>query len=133
MAVGVGLGHECSGSAPRSRAARKKAIVIEASGSLDGATAALDVVRRGGTVLLFAVYPESARIEVSPFRINEEELRVVGSLNNPHTHQRAIDLLATQRLDISALVTDVVDLRSLERTMDLSNFPTSGKILVAPG
>jgi hypothetical protein len=33
MAVGVGLGHECSGSAPRSRAARKKAIVIEASGT----------------------------------------------------------------------------------------------------
>lgn len=107
-------------------------VVIEASGNTEAATTAVELVRRGGTVLLFAVYPESARIEISPFRINEDELRIVGSLNNPHTHQRAIDLVASGRLDLSALITDVVELDELERTMDVRNFPTAGKILIAP-
>jgi 2-desacetyl-2-hydroxyethyl bacteriochlorophyllide A dehydrogenase len=107
-------------------------IVIEASGAPSAAITAVDIVRRGGTVLLFAVYPESVRIEISPFRINEDELRIVGSLNNPHTHQRAIDLVATGRLDLSKVITDRIGLDDLERSMDVRNFPTAGKILVAP-
>ncbi len=107
-------------------------VVIEASGNPSAAVAAVDLVRRGGTVLLFAVYPESVRIEVSPFRINEDELSIVGSLNNPHTHQRAIDLVASGRLDVSEVITDLIDLDELERAMDARNFPTAGKILVVP-
>jgi D-arabinitol dehydrogenase (NADP+) len=107
-------------------------VVIEASGNPVAAAGAFSLVRRGGTVLLFGVYPEGARIEISPFRINEDELRVVGSLNNPHTHQRAIDLLSSGRLDLTDLITDVLGLSELERTMDVSNFPNAGKILIQP-
>jgi L-iditol 2-dehydrogenase len=107
-------------------------VVIEASGNPAAAVTAVGVVRRGGTVLLFAVYPESARIEISPFRINEDELRIVGSLNNPHTHQRAIDLLAAGRLDLGNVITDSVGLEDVDRTMDIRNFPEAGKILVRP-
>jgi 2-desacetyl-2-hydroxyethyl bacteriochlorophyllide A dehydrogenase len=107
-------------------------VVIEASGNLSAAENAVELVRRGGTVLLFAVYPESARIEISPFRINEDELRIAGSLNNPHTHQRAIDLVASGRLDLSEIITDLIELDELERAMDVRNFPTAGKILVVP-
>lgn len=107
-------------------------VVIEASGNPAGASAAVELVRRGGTVLLFAVYPEAARIELSPFRVNEDELRIVGSLNNPHTHQRAIDLVASGRLDLTNLITDQIGLEDLERSMDIGNFPTAGKILVVP-
>ena len=107
-------------------------VVIEASGSPAAAEAAFEFVRRGGTVLLFAVYPEAARLSVSPFRINEDELRIVGSLNNPHTHQRAIDLLESGRLDVSALITDMLSLDELERAMDITNFPQAGKIVIQP-
>jgi L-iditol 2-dehydrogenase len=107
-------------------------VVIEASGNTSAAEAALEFVRRGGTVLLFAVYPEVARLSVSPFRINDDELRIVGTLNNPHTHQRAIDLLESGRLEVSALITDVLSLDELERAMDITNFPQAGKILIRP-
>ena len=107
-------------------------VVIEASGNPAAAAEAVEIVRRGGTVLLFAVYPEAARIEVNPFRINDDELTIVGSLNNPHTHQRAIDLVASGRLDLTDVITDLIGLDELERAMDVSNFPTAGKILVAP-
>lgn len=107
-------------------------VVIEASGNPAAAELALALVRRGGTVLLFAVYPEQSRIPISPFRINEDELRVVGSLNNPHTHQRAIDILASGRLDVSQIITDVITLDDLGSAMDPANFPRAGKIIVRP-
>jgi L-iditol 2-dehydrogenase len=107
-------------------------VVIEASGSISGAQTAFELVRRGGSVLLFAVYPEEARLSVSPFRINEDELRIVGTLNNPQTHQRAIDLLESGRLELTTLITDVLSLDELEKAMDIENFPKAGKIVIQP-
>ena len=107
-------------------------IWIEASGVPQAAESAIDMVRRGGTVLLFAVYPESSRISVNPFHINEHEITVVGSLNNPHTHQRAIDLIASGRVDIASIVTHELPLADLPKALEPGHFPTAGKILIRP-
>jgi len=105
-------------------------VVIEASGSPASAEVIFRQVRRGGTVLLFGVYPVNEHIAVSPFRVNEDELRVVGSLNNPNTHQRAIDLIATRRVQVDSVVTHRLGLDLLAKAMDLTNFPTAGKIAI---
>lgn len=107
-------------------------VLIEASGSPHAAWLAFDQVRRGGTILLFGVYPETARISVSPFRVNEDELRVVGSLNNPSTHQRAIDLIATGRVDVRSIITDELSLELLDGAMDPAVYPDAGKIVIRP-
>jgi len=91
------------------------------------------MVRRGGSVVLFGVYPESGAITVSPYRINEDELRVVGSLNNPNTHSRALDLLATGRVSLEGIVTAVLPLDELAVAMDLDNFEAPGKISIDLG
>jgi len=67
---------------------------------------------------------------VSPFRINEDELRVVGSLNNPSTHVRALDLLASGRVSVEGMVTHRLALEDLELAMDLANFDAPGKITI---
>jgi 2-desacetyl-2-hydroxyethyl bacteriochlorophyllide A dehydrogenase len=107
-------------------------VVIEATGSTASAQASFDLVRRGGTLLLFGVYPGDARISLSPFRINEDELRIVGSLNNPNTHQRAIDLLASGRIVLDGVITHRLGLPELGAAMDRANFPGAGKITVDP-
>ena len=81
-------------------------VVIEASGRLEAAEGCFRLVRRGGTVLLFGVYPQGQTIPISAFQINEHELRVVGSLNNPNTHSRAIELIASGRLATDEVVSD---------------------------
>jgi 2-desacetyl-2-hydroxyethyl bacteriochlorophyllide A dehydrogenase len=108
-------------------------VIIEASGTLGSAERSFDLVRRGGTIVLFGVYPEGQSISVSPFRINEDELRVVGSLNNPSTHSRALDLLATGRVSLDGIVTDVLPLDEVITAMDLHNFVAPGKIAIDPG
>jgi 2-desacetyl-2-hydroxyethyl bacteriochlorophyllide A dehydrogenase len=107
-------------------------VVIEATGDTASAQAAFDLVRRGGTLLLFGVYPGDARVSVSPFRVNEDELRIVGSLNNPNTHQRAIDLLASGRIVLDGVITHRLGLPELGAAMDRANFPGAGKITIDP-
>lgn len=107
-------------------------VVIEASGRLEAAESSFGLVRRGGTVLLFGVYPQDQTMAVSAFRINEDELRVVGSLNNPSTHARAIDLISSGRVVVDRVVTDVLSLEQLELAMDLGNFTAPGKIAIDP-
>ncbi len=107
-------------------------VVIEASGRTQTAEWALGLVRRGGTVVLFGVYPEQERLQVNPFRVNEDELRIVGSLNNPNTHQRAIDLLASGRVVLDGVITHRLSLEDLPKAMDRDSFPGAGKITVDP-
>jgi len=105
-------------------------VVIEASGRLEAAEGCFGLVRRGGTVLLFGVYPQSQTIPISAFQINEDELRVVGSLNNPNTHSRAIDLIASGRLTTDDVVSDRLCLDDLAIAMNLENFANPGKIVI---
>ena len=107
-------------------------VVIEATGDTASAQGSVDLVRRGGTLLLFGVYPSEARVSVSPFRVNEDELRIVGSLNNPNTHQRAIDLLASRRIVLDGVITHRLGLAELGSAMDRANFPGAGKITIDP-
>ena len=107
-------------------------VVIEASGRTQTAEWAVGLVRRGGTVVLFGVYPQQERLSISPFRVNEDELRIVGSLNNPNTHQRAIDLLASRRVVLDGVITHRLSLEDLPLAMDRENFPGAGKITIDP-
>ncbi len=107
-------------------------VVIEAAGTLATAEAALSMVRRGGTVLWFGVPPASERISVSPFWVNDNEITIRGSFNNPLTFSRALELIASGRVKVRPLITDTVHLREMEAALDLRNFPRAGKILVVP-
>jgi L-iditol 2-dehydrogenase len=107
-------------------------VVIEASGTTDGARLALDLVRRGGRVVWFGVYPESQLIEVSPYLINENEITIRGSFNNPFTHQAAVALAASGRLRLSELVSDTITLSRLSMALDPAAPLPAGKVLVQP-
>lgn len=108
-------------------------VVIEASGRTQTAEWSIGLVRRGGTVVLFGVYPEQERLSLNPYRVNEDELRIVGSLNNPNTHQRAIDLLGSGRVSLDGIITHRLGLEDLPRAMDRESFPGAGKITILPG
>jgi 2-desacetyl-2-hydroxyethyl bacteriochlorophyllide A dehydrogenase len=105
-------------------------VVIEASGRAATAEFALELVRRGGTVLWFGSCPESERISISPFWVNDNEITIRGSFNNPYTHSPALSLAARGRVKLDELITDYLPLSELEAGLDLRNFPQAGKIVV---
>ena len=90
-------------------------IVVDAVGSQ--LAAALEVVARGGRVLLFGMN-EHAREEVAQSRITRDELTVVGSYVGQDVLPDAIRLLEQGRIDFARLVTHRIAVDELPAAID---------------
>jgi 2-desacetyl-2-hydroxyethyl bacteriochlorophyllide A dehydrogenase len=106
-------------------------IAIEASGKTAGAELALQLVRRGGRIVWFGVYPQVERLDIYPYLVNENELSVRGSLNNPFTHQQALAVVAARRLMLTDLVSDRIGLGHLSQALRAED-GYAGKVIVDP-
>ncbi len=90
-------------------------VVVDAVGSQ--LPAALELVRRGGRILLFGVNAR-ARAEIVQERITREELTIVGSFVGEGVFPDAIRLLEQGRLDLEPLVTHRIGLEELPAAVD---------------
>ena len=93
----------------------------------------LDAIRyagRGATVLLFGLTPPDCEIPFKPFEAFQKELTVAASFTNPHTHERAIRLIASGRLRVRELVGEELALEDVTRALTGAVRP--GKTLIRP-
>lgn len=67
-------------------------LVVDATGVAAVVDQGLGAARRGGTLLIFGVAPERARVSVSPFRVYNDEVTVIGSMAVLYTFAPAIEL-----------------------------------------
>jgi L-iditol 2-dehydrogenase len=89
-------------------------VVIEAVGSNDAWTDAVELVRPGGTVVMFGGLPRDARPPVDAYRLHYEELTVRGSFHHtPGTVRAALGFLASGAYPWGRLVTHRVLLDEL--------------------
>jgi L-iditol 2-dehydrogenase len=96
-------------------------VVVEASGAEPSIESTIDVVRRGGTVVLVGLADE-ANVPFDVLDIIDNELDVHGSFRYKNTYRTAVDLLATEAVDVEGLVDfesalDDID-RAFQRAMD---------------
>lgn len=85
-------------------------IVIDATGSPPAQEDALRHTRRGGTFLVFGVADKNAMASFSPFRIYNDELKIIGSMAILHSFERARDVVAAGIIDGDALISHKVSL-----------------------
>jgi L-iditol 2-dehydrogenase len=89
-------------------------VVIEAVGSDAAWTDAVELVRPGGTVVLFGGLPRDARPPVDAYRLHYEELTLRGSFHHtPATVRAALGFLASGAYPWDRLVTHRVPLAEL--------------------
>lgn len=105
-------------------------IVIEAVGSKATTAQALDVVRRGGTVMFFGVTPMGQKIEIEPFQVFRKELTIKGSHINPFTMRRALALMGSGQVQVASLITHKIGLADLASTLDVPAPPEMVKAMV---
>lgn len=79
-------------------------LVVECVGRRESMQSAVDLACRGGQVLLFGVASPDTEISVNPFKVFQQELTISGSFINPHTHNRAIDLLKHGKVRVEPLI-----------------------------
>lgn len=91
--------------------------VVDASGSGQILEWAVDVVRPGGSILIFGVAAPKDIACVSPYTIYRKELTIVSAFTNPFTMQRAVNLLNTHAIDLAPLLTDRISLDEVAKAL----------------
>jgi L-iditol 2-dehydrogenase len=94
-------------------------VVIEAAGTAEAWERAVTLVRPGGTVVAFGGLPREARVEIDPYRIHYEEVRLVGAFHHAPRHIRAALVFLTSRAyPFERLVTHEVGLEGVAGLFD---------------
>ncbi len=92
---------------------------VDVTGAPPAMEAALDALRRGGRFLVFGVAPEDARISLSPFRVYNDEITLVGSMAVLNSFRAARDLLASGEIETAPLLTHALPLDRYPEALDL--------------
>lgn len=85
-------------------------VAVDATGVPAAIEAAFAALRRGGTLMVFGVADATATISLSPFRIYNDEIRVIGSMAVLHSFQDAANLLSSAAIDVGPLLGDAYPL-----------------------
>lgn len=118
---------------------------LDGVGAADGFDAAVDVtgappaieaaftsLRRGGRLLVFGVADEEARISLSPFRIYNDEITIVGSMAVLNSYGAAVDLMASGTIETAPLLTDTLPLEKFPEALAMMRAGSGVKIQVVP-
>lgn len=93
--------------------------VIDATGSPKAQESAFGAVKRGGKLLIFGVAAEDARVSLSPFRIYNDEITVLGSMAVLNSFEPAVDLVASGVINTDELLTGAMSLDEYPQALDL--------------
>lgn len=104
--------------------------VIECVGNVIATGQAFDAAKRGTRILLFSVPKAGAKYELSMEDVYQKELTIVGSMINPDTHQRAVDMINGHRLNLKSIITHYYPHEKLEEAILMQMSNESLKVMV---
>ncbi len=107
-------------------------IVVDATGVPSAMEDGFRRLRRAGTMLLLGVASPDARIELSPYAVNWQELTIVGSMAVRHSFQRAVELLTTMAAPVESIVTHTLPLERFADALQLVKSRDAVKVQIAP-
>ena len=107
-------------------------VVIDATGAVPAIEDGLTRVARGGTFLMFGVARDDAIAKFSPFRVYNDEIKIVGSMAVLHSFERALALLAKGVIDSEAMITNRFPLDQYMSAIDTFLAGTGLKVQVVP-
>jgi L-iditol 2-dehydrogenase len=105
--------------------------VIVSVADVNAAQTALAAVRKGGAINLFAGMPAGSSLAVEMNRIHYDEVLLTGSFGfGPDDFRKAVQLIATRKIDVMSLVTGSVPLEGVLGAMDRLVHQQALKIIV---
>jgi len=79
-------------------------IVVEATGSPKILEDAINYVRRGGKLVVYGVYSDSAKVSWSPSKIFGDEITIIGSFSETYMFPTAIGYLDSGKVKVQGIV-----------------------------
>ena len=103
-------------------------VIIDCTGSAVAIQQAFRWLRRGATFCIFGCCPKTSEIKLNPFDIYFKEIKLIGSLINPFTFPRAIQLVQDMGKDYLSYQKLGVEMFKLEDYAQALATLKSGKI-----
>ena len=107
-------------------------VVIDATGAVPAIEDGIRRVARGGTFLMFGVANADAKATISPFRVYNDEIKIIGSMAVLHSFERALALLAKGVIDSEAMITDRFSLDDYSKAIEAFLSGRGLKVQVTP-
>jgi 2-desacetyl-2-hydroxyethyl bacteriochlorophyllide A dehydrogenase len=107
-------------------------VVIDATGVVPAIEDGLRRVARGGTFLMFGVANADATASFSPFKVYNDEIKIIGSMAVLHSFERALSLLAKGVIDCEAMITNRFKLDEYQSAIDTFLAGSGLKVQVGP-
>jgi len=106
-------------------------IVFEATGNPRAIPQALDMVRRGGKVVVIGIHSGPASFDPTPLvRLRKS---IIGAYAySPQTWQRSIELISRGIIDVEAVITHRIPLEDAEAGLELALQKKAVKVLLIP-
>ncbi len=107
-------------------------VIIECVGKPFAVQQAFSAAGFNANIVLFSVPAVDATVPLPLFDMYKKELHICGSMINPDTHQRAVNLINSGRLEIKKLITHTYGLEHLEDAILKQIAADSIKVIVHP-
>lgn len=104
--------------------------VLECVGVGPAQETALEVAGRGATVVMFGVSDSAAKLPISLYDAFQKELTIKTSYVNPHTTDRAVQLLASGLLRTDKIIAGELSMEEAAAEMLAPRLTRTGKVLV---
>jgi L-iditol 2-dehydrogenase len=107
-------------------------VTFECAGAVETFKQSQLITRRGGSVVVLGLTAADTNLEINPFSLVVNELRIQGSFLNPLTQARAAELVGSGKLNLDILISKVVDLDGVNAILDAPPAEGDIKYIVCP-
>lgn len=105
-------------------------VVVECVGNVTATAQAFEAAKAGARVLLFSVPKVGATYNLVLDDVFRKELTILGSIINPDTHARAVDMLNSGKIKVEPLITHYFPIDQVEQAILMQESAESIKVIV---
>lgn len=106
--------------------------VIECVGRTSTMEQAIDIAGKKSIVMFFGLTAPCDTVSIKPFEIFKKEVEIKASYINPYTQQRAIEMINSKRIDVTAPIYKTASLDELPDILADENLRHRGKFIIKP-
>lgn len=132
LEVAMGLGADATVTSVAELDGERFDVAVDVTGVAPAIEEGFDALRRGGRFLVFGVAPADARIALSPFRIYNDEITIVGSMAVLNSFGRAMELMQDGAIATGPLLTHALPLDEFPSALTLAREGVGIKVQVLP-
>jgi L-iditol 2-dehydrogenase len=107
-------------------------VVIEATGNIDAYRQAVELGRKGSTVLYFGGLAAGVKLDIDTNVIHYRQVTLKGSYSyTPETFRKALSIIESGRLKVGKLITHRYPLSELKEAYQKASEPDSLKVMIS--